>query len=105
MTPDTSKPTLYWISGSPPAWQVMLGLTLKRVKFDSALLDVSRRKIRQLAYLGINPTGRVLTLLDGVNGDVVVQESIAILAYLDRSRPDRPLYGATPAQTATVWQE
>ncbi|PWN55523.1 glutathione S-transferase family protein [Abyssibacter profundi] len=102
MTPDTSKPTLYWISGSPPAWQVMLGLTLKRVKFDSALLDVSRRKIRQLAYLGINPTGRVPTLLDG---DVVVQESIAILAYLDRSRPDRPLYGATPAQTATVWQE
>jgi len=102
MTPDTSKPTLYWISGSPPAWQVMPGLTLKRVKFDSALLDVSRRKIRQLAYLGINPTGRVPTLLDG---DVVVQESIAILAYLDRSRPDRPLYGATPAQTATVWQE
>lgn len=96
------KPTLYWISGSPPAWRVMLALTLKGIAFDSHRLDHGAGENRSAAYLKINPTGQVPTL---VAGDVTLRESIAILAWLDRAFPDRPIWGGDIAAAARVWQD
>lgn len=95
-------PTLYWISGSPRAWRVMLALTLKGIPFESRRLDHAAGENRSPAYLRINPTGQVPTL---VAGDITVCESIAILAWLDRAYPDRPIWGKDVKSAAQVWQD
>lgn len=97
-----STPELYWISGSPPAWRVMLALTLKGVPFRSRRLDHGKGENKTPAYLALNPKGQVPTL---VHDGLVVRESIAILAYLDRAWVNRPIFGATPAEAAAIWQD
>ncbi|MDD7908334.1 glutathione S-transferase family protein [Pseudovibrio exalbescens] len=97
-----SRLTLYWISGSPPAWRVMLALVLKGVPFDHRLLDVQNGENRAPEYLALNPKGQVPTL---VMGDVALRESLAILAWLDRAFPDRPIWGDDTKSAARVWQD
>lgn len=96
-----SRPVLYWISGSPPSWRAMLALTLKGVGFNAIRLDPARGENRTDAYLALNPTGQVPTL---VHGAITIRESIAILAYLDRAWPESPIFGATVEETAAIWQ-
>jgi len=93
--------TLYWISGSPPSWRVMLALLLKNVPYHSKRLDHSKRENRSPEYLAINPRGQVPTLRH--NGETV-RESIAILAYVDRAFGGPALFGDSPAEAASVWQ-
>jgi glutathione S-transferase len=38
------------------------------------------------------------------DGDNIIHESLAIMAYLDRKYPDPPLYGLTPVQAGRIWQ-
>lgn len=97
----SALPDLYWISGSPPSWRVMLGLTVKRIAFTSHRLDHGAGAHRAPDYLALNPKGQVPTLRHGA---LVVRESIAILAYLDHAWPERPLFGATPEEAAAIWQ-
>lgn len=97
-----TTPALYWISGSPPSWRVMLALTLKGIPFTSTRLDHGAGENKQPAYLALNPKGQVPTLVDG---DVVIRESLAILAWLDRAYPNRPIWGADTTQAAQVWQD
>ncbi len=92
---------LYWGSGSTPCWRVQLALAAKGLTHTSHLLSFAARETRTPAFLALNPRGKVPTLKDG---DVVLNESIAILAYLDRAYPERPLFGATPAEAAQIWR-
>ena len=92
---------IYWGSGSPFSWRVLLALEHKQVEYQSHLLQFSKGEHKSPDYLALNPRGEVPTLRDDT---VVVRESIAILAYLERRFPDRPLFGATPAATGAVWQ-
>lgn len=97
----TDRPELFWISGSPPAWRVLLGLALKEIPYISCRLDPSKSEHKSEVYLSINPRGRVPTLRFE---NVVIHESIAILAFLDARWPARPLFGRDPARAAAVWQ-
>jgi glutathione S-transferase len=92
---------VHWASGSPFSWRVLLALEHKQIPFESNLLQFSKGDHRTPAYLAMNPRGQVPALRDDT---LVVYESIAILAYLDRRFPDRPLFGETPAQAASIWQ-
>jgi len=92
---------LYWIAGSPFSWRVLLGLTVKGIEYDSRLLEASKQEHKGDAYLALNPRGKVPALVDG---DTVVYESVAILAYLERTNPELPLFGTTSAETGRVWQ-
>ncbi|WP_170431524.1 glutathione S-transferase family protein [Ruegeria arenilitoris] len=96
------RPKLYWISGSPPSWRVMLALTIKGIPFDEQRLDQAAGENRAPEYLALNPKGQVPTL---VVGDLVIRESVAILAWLDRAFPERPIWGETPDAAAQVWQD
>lgn len=98
-----TEPTLtfYWGSGSPFAWRAMLGLALKGLAFESKLLQFSKGEHRSPEMLALNPRGKVPVL---VHGDVVVNESLAILAYLDRAFPSPPLFGSTAAEAGRVWR-
>jgi len=92
---------LYWGSGSPFAWRVMLTLEVKGLDYQSKLLEFSKGEHKTAAYLQLNPRGKVPTLKDG---DYVVNESLAIMSYLDRKYPEPQLFGKTPEETGLIWR-
>ena len=92
---------LYWGSGSPFAWRVMLTLEVKGLAYESKLLEFSKGEHKTPAYLKLNPRGKVPTLKDG---DFVIYESIAIMAYLDRKYPEPSLFGQTAEETGSIWR-
>jgi glutathione S-transferase len=92
---------LYWGSGSPFAWRVMLTLEVKGLAYESKLLEFSKGEHKAPAYLKLNPRGKVPTLKDG---EFVVYESVAIMSYLDRKYADPPLFGKTPEETGLIWR-
>jgi glutathione S-transferase len=96
-----AKRELYFISGSPPCWTVMLAMEMKGLAYEPRRLDNAKREQKSSEYLAINPRGQVPTLVDG---DVTVSETLAVLSYLDASHPSPPLFGATAAETGLIWQ-
>ena len=92
---------LYWGSGSPFAWRVLLALEVKGLKYESKLLEFSKGEHKTPAYLQLNPRGKVPTLKDG---DFVLYESLAIMSYLDRKYPEPPLFGKTPEENGLIWR-
>jgi glutathione S-transferase len=92
---------LYWGSGSPFAWRVMLTLEVKRLTYQSNLLEFSRGDHKAPAFLDLNPRGKVPALKDD---DFVLNESLAIMAYLDKKHPEPPLFGTSPQETGLIWR-
>jgi glutathione S-transferase len=92
---------VFWFSGSPFAWRVLLTLEIKGQPYQSRLIQRSDGDHRKPEFLAMNPRGRVPVLRDG---DTVIHESIAIMAYLDRRFPAPPLFGRDAAEAAQVWQ-
>jgi glutathione S-transferase len=90
---------LYWGSGSPYSWRVLLALEYKRLSYESRVLQFSKQEHKSPHLLRMNPRGRVPVLRDG---DFVVYESLACLLYLDRKYPEPPLFGATAEDAATI---
>src|SRR5256885_1622785 len=91
---------IYWGSGSPYAWRVLLAAELKRIPYESKLLEFSKGDLKTPAFLALNPRGKVPVIRDG---DTVLAESLAIIAYLDRKYPEHPLLGRTPEETGRIW--
>ncbi|NKB18903.1 MAG: glutathione S-transferase family protein [Alphaproteobacteria bacterium] len=92
---------LYFISGSPPCWSVMLALEVKGLAYTPRRLDNAKREQKSPEYLAINPRGQVPVLIDG---DITVCETLAVLSYLDAATPAPPLFGTSPIETAKIWQ-
>ena len=92
---------LYWGSGSPFAWRVMLTLEVKRLTYQSNLLEFSQGDHKAPAFLKLNPRGKVPALKDD---DFVLNESLAIIAYLDKKYPEPPLFGTSPQETGLIWR-
>ena len=92
---------IYWGSGSPYSWRVLLALAVKGIPYQSRLLSFSRGDHKTPEFLALNPRGRVPVL---VHDRRVVYESVAILVYLEKLHPTPPLFGETAAETAAIWQ-
>ncbi len=92
---------LFWISGSPPSWRVMLVLEVKALPYHSRRLDAGKHEHKTPHFLAINPRGQVPVLRAG---EEVIRESLAIIAFLDRLRPDPPLFGRDALRMAGIWQ-
>lgn len=90
---------LWWGSGSPYSWRALLALEYKQLPYVSHLVQFAKQEHKSPQMLSMNPRGRVPVLKDG---DYVCFESLAILHYLDRKYPDRPLFGATPEETGVI---
>src|SRR5262245_34066430 len=90
---------LWWGSGSPYSWRALLALEYKQLPYESHLLQFAKQEHKSPQMLKMNPRGRVPVLKDG---DYVCFESLAILHYLDRKYPDRPLFGRTPEEAGTI---
>ena len=92
---------LYWGSGSPFAWRVMLTLEVKRLSYQSTLLEFSKGEHKASGFLKLNPRGKVPVLKDD---EFVLSESLAIMAYLDRKYPEPPLFGTSAQETGLIWR-
>ena len=90
---------VFWGSGSPYSWRVLLALEHKGLPYTSHLLSLDMQEHKSPHMLALNPRGRVPTLKDG---DYVVFESLAILYYLDRKYPAKPLFGDSPEEGAVI---
>jgi len=92
---------VFWISGSPPSWRVLLALKYKGIAYNSTLLDASQREHKSARFLKLNPHGQVPVI---VHGNFVLRESLAILEYLERLQPSPTIFGNTAQETALTWQ-
>jgi glutathione S-transferase len=92
---------IFWSSGSPFSWRVLLALEIKGLPYQSSLIEMSTGQLKSPEYLALNPRGRVPALRDG---DYVVYESVAIVAYLDRKYPAVPLFGTTAEEHGLIWR-
>jgi glutathione S-transferase len=90
---------VFWGSGSPYSWRVLLALEYKRLPYTSHLLQFSKQEQKSQEMLALNPRGRVPVLRDG---EYVCFESLAILYYLDLKYPQGPLFGHTPEEAGTI---
>lgn len=90
---------LYWVSGSPYSWRVMLALEHKRLAYSSHQLQLSKQEQKSPQMLAMNFRGRVPVLK---HDDYVVFESLAILYYLDLKYPDPPLFGRSPEEAGVI---
>jgi glutathione S-transferase len=48
---------VFWSSGSPFSWRVLLALEAKRLPYTSRLLAMSKREHQAAAYPALNPRG------------------------------------------------
>jgi glutathione S-transferase len=92
---------LYWGSGSPFAWRVMLTLEVKGLAYQSRLLEFSKGDHKAAGFLKLNPRGKVPLLK---HDDFILNESLAIMAYLDKKYPEPPLFGTSPQETGLIWR-
>ena len=99
---DNPPVEIFWISGSPYSWRVLLVLVIKQIPFQSHLLSVSQGENRSDEFLNINPRGKVPTLR---HGKFNMGESVAIMRYLDRTFPKPPLFGANITEEAMINQQ
>lgn len=88
--------TLYYANGSIPNWRVLLALRWKELEFVGERLRLmgAVRETRLPDFLMINPRGMTPVLIDE---GCTITESFAILQYLERVYPQRPLLPADPA--------
>ena len=96
----TTNPQVYFISGSPPSWRVMLALSAKSISYDAVRLHTESKDNRSSEYLALNPRGQVPTFK---MGDMVVRESIAILMMIERLWPNPSLVGPSDQTAAAAW--
>jgi maleylpyruvate isomerase len=92
---------LYSYFRSSAAYRVRIALNLKNLAYETMPVHLLRSGGEQLTaeYRKLNPDGVVPTLVDG---DVVLQQSLAIIEYLDETHPQPPLLPSDPADRAYV---
>jgi len=95
----TVVPKLFWVSGSPYSWRVLLALEVKRIGYESLLLHTERGDLEDAHFRQLSPRGCVPTL---EHGGFALCESLAILVYLDREFPDVPIFGSSARDTGAI---
>jgi maleylacetoacetate isomerase len=94
-----SRPVLYDYFRSSTSYRVRIALALKGVDYDRVAVNLLEGEQKAQAYRARNPQGLVPTL--EIDGRILVQ-SLAIIDYLEATRPEPLLLPAGPADAAHV---
>lgn len=93
---------LYYTLGSPPSRACLQTIRILGLEVEVKNLDLIKGEQLSAEYLKINPTHQVPTLVDG---DFILTESRAIMAYLVNSRnPGSKLYPSDAKTRALIDQ-
>jgi maleylpyruvate isomerase len=87
----------YWRSSA--AYRVRIALALKGIEPGRRYVHLGKGEQRAPGYLARNPQGLVPMLEDGA---LALTQSLAIIEYLEETRPQPPLLPAAPAERAWV---
>ncbi|HEX9575127.1 MAG TPA: maleylacetoacetate isomerase [Myxococcales bacterium] len=90
---------LYEAVRSSASFRVRIALNLKRIEYESQVLDLRAGEHRRPAYARINPQQAVPALVDG---ERTLVQSMAILEYLEETHPEPALLPRSPAERARV---
>ncbi|HEY0112174.1 MAG TPA: maleylacetoacetate isomerase [Allosphingosinicella sp.] len=94
-----SKPRLFDYYRSSASYRVRIALGLKGLDYERVPVDLLQGGQKGPDYRSVNPQG-LIPLLE-IDGHRIAQ-SLAIIDYLDATRPDPPLLPADPADSAHV---
>jgi len=99
-----TKITLYWGSGSPPCWRVMLALEEKGLQYESKFLEFSKNQQKSEEVVKWNPRGQLPTLV--IDDSFSINESLAACEYFEKffAQQGTKLTPDEPAQVAKVLQ-
>ncbi|MFC3078640.1 maleylacetoacetate isomerase [Phenylobacterium terrae] len=86
-----------WRATAP--YRVRIGLALKGVDYDYVPVDLIKGQQREPAYKAVNPQG-LTPALD--IGELVLIQSLAILEWLEETRPEPPLLPKDPLDRQIV---
>ena len=84
---------------SSASFRVRIALNLKQVDYSAVAHHLRRNEQRAPEFLALNPQGLVPVLED--EGDVLTQ-SLAIIEYLEETRPNPPFLPGHPGDRARV---
>ncbi|TXL65418.1 maleylacetoacetate isomerase [Zeimonas arvi] len=90
---------LYTYFRSSAAFRVRIALNLKGLPWEPEVIWLPEGEHRGDPYIGVNPQALVPTLVDGT---LRLNQSLAIIEYLDETRPGPRLLPADPAGRARV---
>lgn len=92
---------LYTYFRSSAAYRVRIALNLKGLAYEAVPVHLLRTggEHRQKDYLAINPAALVPALADDIH---VLTQSMAIIEYLDETRPQPPLLPGSALERARV---
>jgi maleylacetoacetate isomerase len=94
-----TRPRLHDYYRSSASYRVRIALNLKGVDYDRVSVNLLDGAQRDEAYKALNPQGFVPMLeIDGHR----LSQSVAIIAYLEQTRPEPGLLPADPAAAAHV---
>ena len=90
---------LYSYFRSSASFRVRIALALKGLAYDYVPVHLVKGEQSQAAYSSVSPTQLVPVLKDG---DALINQSIAIIEYLDETHPQPPLLPADALGRARV---
>jgi len=94
--------TLYSFWRSTASYRVRIALNLKGLEYETVPYNpVAPDAAARAEYRKLNPHGLVPTLVDGTSA---IAQSLAIVEYLEETRPSPPLLPASPAARAFARQ-
>ncbi|KAJ2162167.1 Glutathione S-transferase zeta-1 [Coemansia sp. RSA 552] len=94
-----SKPALYSYYRSSSAARVRIALSYKGIGYETRPINLVKNEQQAQAYLDQNPGGLVPFIV--IDGHAFGQ-SVAILEYLEETRPEKPLLPKDPVLRARV---
>jgi maleylacetoacetate isomerase len=91
----------YTFFRSSAAYRVRIALNLKGLEAEEHYIHLRKGEQRGASYLALNPQGLLPALIDD---GAVLGQSLAIIEYLEETRPEPPLLPADPVGRARVRQ-